>query len=213
MYLTHATSRTRAPRAAAFVAILLAVILGAGLVVPTHSAAVIPQIEVLAAAPAPAAVKPARTLSKSARILLAKVRTRGAALVTKVRYDDAFLALVNEARAKAGVKPLTVRKGLGKLAGYWTGELRSGTTGYALQHNPDLTAAVTAIYPRVRAWGENVAAFSVKYHSAKQVFAGYMASPGHRANILKASYRYIGVATACKPGSKVTCFNTMNFSR
>ncbi len=42
-------------------------------------------------------------------------------------------------------------------------------------------------------WGENVAA---GYSSANTVVAGWMGSPGHRANILNANFTSIGVAYA-----------------
>ena len=47
------------------------------------------------------------------------------------------------------------------------------------------------------AYGENVA---YGYATAEQVMAGWMASPGHRANILTCSFKEIGVGFA-QPGS------------
>ena len=47
-------------------------------------------------------------------------------------------------------------------------------------------------YP-VRNWGENVAA---GYSTPDAVVAAWMASPGHRANIVSGSFTQIGVAVA-----------------
>lgn len=135
------------------------------------------------------------------------------AVAAQPGYDAAFLTLINAARAEAGVRPLVLSAGLAEIAGYWTTEMATGGTGFALAHNPDLTAMVGALRPRPTAWGENVAYFYVEYHSAKQVFASYMGSPGHRANILNPAYRSLGVVTVCAPagGHAGTCFNTMDF--
>ena len=90
--------------------------------------------------------------------------------------------------------------------------MASGATGGALQHNPDLKAQL----PRygaasATAWAENVASWSpAGSYSAQAIFNSYMASPGHRANIMNSSYRYVGVASVANGAGGA--FNTQNFT-
>lgn len=140
-----------------------------------------------------------------------------AAATLKPGYDAAFLGMINTARGQAGLKPLALHQGLTEVADYWTGEMVAGHTGFALQHNPDLTAMVMDARPISTAWGENVAYFDADFHTAKAVFTSYMNSPGHRANILGSAYRLVGLSTACLPASAPShagsCYNTMDFAR
>lgn len=125
-------------------------------------------------------------------------------------FDSEMIKLVNQARIGAGRVPLTEARGLTSLSVWWSNELANGRTGYQLQHNPDAWEMVTRYGASNRtSWGENVAKFSPSTVPAKAVFDAYMASPGHRANILGAGYRYIGMGTMA--GGKGT-FNTMTFT-
>ena len=54
------------------------------------------------------------------------------------------------------------------------------------------TRIMNAGYP-IRAWGENVAG---GYGSAESVMATWMASPGHRANILNGTFTQVGIGLA-----------------
>jgi hypothetical protein len=58
------------------------------------------------------------------------------------------------------------------------------------------------------AWGENVASFSTAA-TASALFNAYMNSPGHRANILSTTYRYIGMGTVSGTNG---AYNTMEFT-
>jgi len=124
-------------------------------------------------------------------------------------FDAEMLSLVNGARASAGVPTLHSASGLTSLAVWWSGKMADGATGYQLEHNPNAWTMVTQYGASNRtAWAENVASFS-SGASAQAVFNAYMASPGHRANILSSKYHYIGVGTMS--GSK-GAFNTMEFT-
>ena len=57
------------------------------------------------------------------------------------------------------------------------------------------------------AWGENVAA---GYTSVPSVFDGWMASPGHKAQIL-GDYLYIGMGVSASPTG--TVYWTLDFAR
>ncbi len=130
-------------------------------------------------------------------------------------YDSRLTSLVNSARAAGGLAPLTVSGGLTNLAAYWSTAMANGKTGYSLAHNPGLNSMIGRYYPGATTWGENVALFSTGI-GADQIFQSYMASPGHRANILNAKYTHVGIVTMCLPlGSGAhagTCYNTMNFA-
>jgi uncharacterized protein YkwD len=49
-------------------------------------------------------------------------------------------------------------------------------------------------------WGENIA---VSYLSPKAVVAGWLASPGHRANIENPAYTVTGVGVAASPSGRL----------
>jgi uncharacterized protein YkwD len=57
-------------------------------------------------------------------------------------------------------------------------------------------------------WGENIAA---GYSTPESVVAGWMASSGHRANILNAGYRDLGVGIVQKSGSRYGYYWVQDF--
>lgn len=125
-------------------------------------------------------------------------------------FDAQLIALINTARVAAGVPRLVESTGLTRLSVLWSTKLQSGTTGYQLQHNPNAWTMVTTYGAANRqSWGENVAWSSSTATSAQQIFTAYMNSPGHRANILSAGYRFIGMGTV--PGAH-GLFNTTEFT-
>jgi uncharacterized protein YkwD len=125
-------------------------------------------------------------------------------------FDTQMIALVNNARISAKLPALVEAKGLTALSVWWSTQMQSGKTSYALKHNPNAWTMVTTYgASNRRTWGENVAWSSSTSTSAQQLFTAYMNSAGHRANILSKSYRYIGVGTV--PGAH-GMFNTVEFS-
>ncbi len=128
------------------------------------------------------------------------------------QFDQQLLGLLNGARAGAGASPLTAAPGLRSLALRWSDSMASGATGGVLQHNPDYQAQLSSYgAASATAWAENVASWSpAGSYSAQAIFNGYMASPGHRANILNPSYRYVGVASVAN--SAGGAFNTQDFT-
>lgn len=106
-------------------------------------------------------------------------------------YEARVLQLVNVERARYGLAPLTYNRQLdqaseahnshmaavGQMAHDGIGD---GTPGSRIQ--------ATGFN---RSWGENVATGQL---TPEQVVAEWMASPGHRRNILDAEYRQLGVA-------------------
>lgn len=118
---------------------------------------------------------------------------------------------------EAEIVPLTNRDrlagGLGALAR--NGCLDAAASGYAeqlarsgvLAHNPGAGAAVTDCRPGAT-WGDNIG--SAGPCDAALLEASWMASPGHRRNILTGSFQLIGVG-AWTDGSG-TCWAQVLFS-
>ncbi|GAA3749528.1 CAP domain-containing protein [Salinactinospora qingdaonensis] len=99
--------------------------------------------------------------------------------------------LANTERADAGCEPLRVDRQLTKAAEVHSEDM--ATRRYMAHESPEGEGpAERAEDAGYEAWsGENVAA---GYRSAEAVMAGWMDSPGHRANILNCDNRAVGVA-------------------
>ncbi|MBU5435328.1 CAP domain-containing protein [Pseudoflavonifractor sp. MSJ-37] len=115
---------------------------------------------------------------------------------TPAAPDEAFTAevlrLVNEARAAEGLSALTTRDDLTAVAQLRAEEL----TEHYSHTRPDGTSCFTALDEAgisCRTFGENIAA---GYTTPAAVVDGWMNSPGHYANIMNASFRYLGVGYA-----------------
>lgn len=124
-----------------------------------------------------------------------------APLAAQYRYDYAFevLRLVNQERAKEGKAPLTMDKSLLDSA-----MLRAVETSALFSHTrPTGEDCFTA---NEKMYGENIA---INW-SPENVMTSWMNSPGHRANILNASYKSIGIGVVCVDGTYywVQCFGS-----
>jgi hypothetical protein len=98
---------------------------------------------------------------------------------------SSLVAVTNQARAAAGIAPLQVS---GDLTAAATRQAHNMAASDLLYHTPGLGSAVCC-------WvvlGENVGEGS----SAGQLQAAFMASPDHRANILRTSFTQIGIGYA-----------------
>ncbi|MFI9253907.1 CAP domain-containing protein [Streptomyces sp. NPDC053069] len=109
-----------------------------------------------------------------------------------------IVQLVNAERAKAGCRPLTLNTALTKAAQDHSADMAAHQN---MSHTGSDGSApgdrITAAGYDWSAYGENVA---YGYSTADEVMAGWMSSPGHRANILNCSFQQIGVGLA-QPGS------------
>ncbi|WP_316763985.1 CAP domain-containing protein [Streptomyces herbicida] len=102
--------------------------------------------------------------------------------------------LVNAERAKVGCSALTLNATLSKAA-------QAHSDDMAAHQNMSHTGSdgsspgdrITRAGYAWSAYGENVA---YGYSTPEQVMAGWMASPGHKANILNCSFKEIGVGLA-----------------
>ncbi|WP_407071613.1 CAP domain-containing protein [Streptomyces sp. BK239] len=139
--------------------------------------------------PAPAA-PPAAAPSAAAPGASAAAPASGA--VAKV------VSLVNGERGKAGCSPLTVNAKLTKAAQDHSADMASHRNmSHTGSDGSDPGARITRAGYAWSTYGENVA---YGYSTPEQVMAGWMASPGHKRNILNCAFKEIGVGLA-QPGS------------
>ena len=134
----------------------------------------------------------------------AQAASDGASPYSASSYADRLLALVNDVRQLHGEEPLALVAGTTAVAADWTQHLASA---HELSHNPRL-AHQLALHGSRRwlVYGENVGVGSAD--DPDGLFAAYMNSPEHRANILGRDYRYVGVAVEIT-GSRA--WNTFDF--
>lgn len=106
-------------------------------------------------------------------------------------YEQEVIRLVNVERAKAGLKALTEDWELSRVARYKSQDMHD--LRYFSHTSPTYGSPfdmMKAFGIRYRTAGENIA---MGYRTPAAVVQGWMNSPGHRANILNASYTKIGV--------------------
>ena len=87
------------------------------------------------------------------------------------------LNLMNRERRSAGLPPLAMVTGAREVARSWSGVMAGENL---LRHNPDFGSILRPLFPAFRRFGENVGVGS----SAAQLHSAFMASPGHRANVM-----------------------------
>jgi uncharacterized protein YkwD len=103
-------------------------------------------------------------------------------------------ALANSARASAGLAPLaTDGRLVTAAANHSSDQAASGRMSHTGSNGSSPGDRVAAAGFPAGTWAENVAAGQP---SAQAVFDAWMASPGHRANILHGGLTHIGVAMA-----------------
>jgi uncharacterized protein YkwD len=102
--------------------------------------------------------------------------------------------LVNAERIKAGCSPLTVNATLTKAAQSHSDDMAAhGTMSHTGSDGSSPGDRLTRAGYVWSSYGENVA---YGYATPEQVMAGWMSSPGHKANILNCSFKEIGVGLA-----------------
>lgn len=111
--------------------------------------------------------------------------------------------LTNTERQKAGLAPLTLSDQLQASAAAYSQVLaESGCFAHTCGPVPNFAERdARAGYTGWTNVGENIAA---GYSSPEDVVAGWMASPGHRANILSPDYTEIGIGVASGSGAMGT---------
>jgi uncharacterized protein YkwD len=110
------------------------------------------------------------------------------------RFDRAIVREVNAARAYVGQRPVVLTARLQRLAKHHTLDMLRRNS---FSHDGDGTTFSTRIRQRVHynRVGETLALMP-RHVSARRVVRAWLRSPGHRAVLLDASFRRIGVAGA-----------------
>ena len=106
-------------------------------------------------------------------------------------YESEVIRLVNEVRRENGLKALTANWELSRVARYKSQDMLN--KGYFSHTSPTYGTPfqmIKAFGLSFRTAGENIAR---GYPTPQAVVNGWMNSSGHRANILNASYKQIGV--------------------
>jgi len=107
---------------------------------------------------------------------------------------QALLALTNQARAAAGLAPLTWSAGIATMAQNWSQSMAGDATVCAippLAHNPSYKDQTPGSWTTV---GENVGC--AEPASATVIFNAWMGSDGHRTNLLRPEFTHIGIGWA-----------------
>ena len=109
-------------------------------------------------------------------------------------FTDQIRVAVNVERTRRGLAPLTAQPCLYEVAGEWALHM-TATNRMFHRSDADLGARLArcAAGATYGGGGENVA---MGYPDGNAAMAGWMASPGHRANILSSAYTHIGIGVA-----------------
>ena len=103
--------------------------------------------------------------------------------------EAGFLSSLNSQRAAGGLGPLALNGSMTAAADSWA---LSMATGSFLAHAGDIISGTPSGWTKV---GENVG----RGQSVTSLTSAFMNSPGHRANIMDASYTHIGIAVYTHP--------------
>jgi hypothetical protein len=104
---------------------------------------------------------------------------------------DTLHSLVNQARAANGLGALSRNGAMDAVAVNWANQL---VANGALSHNPSYSAQIPG------GWGSAAENVAQGYSSASSMHDGWMASSGHRANIL-GNYTAVGIAFVAAGGT------------
>ncbi|MFF3891518.1 CAP domain-containing protein [Streptomyces sp. NPDC001914] len=149
-----------------------------------------------AAAPKPTAALPSTTTAApkppTTTAPAAGTATPASAAVARV------VALVNSERAKVGCSPVNLNAKLSQAAQAHSADMAShNTMSHTGSDGSDPGQRITRAGYIWSTYGENVA---YGYSTPEQVIAGWMASAGHKRNILDCGFKEIGVGVA-QPGN------------
>ena len=113
-----------------------------------------------------------------------------------LQYEAEVIRLVNDIRKQNGLTPLTANWELSRVARYKSQDMVDNR--YFAHSSPTYGTPfemMRAFSLSFRTAGENIA---YGYATPQKVVDGWMNSSGHRANILNASYKQIGVGYVAK---------------
>jgi uncharacterized protein YkwD len=113
--------------------------------------------------------------------------------------ETRMLGRLNDVRIRHGLTPLRVSAALSTAAQQHTRDMaRHGFCGHESANGASFSRRVSRFYGRSSRWrrwsaGENVLCHKKRVTAARAV-STWLASPGHRANVLSSQWREVGVA-------------------
>ena len=108
---------------------------------------------------------------------------------TLTQNERSLLAAVNGVRSSHGLRPLQVDGALVRAARAYSGTMiRTNRVTHG-----DMGARLARHGVRGPRYGENLAWAVGSSAAARRIVASWMASPGHRANLLRPGWRRIGI--------------------
>ena len=120
-------------------------------------------------------------------------------------FDSRLLYDINHARTVRGIRALSLVAGTTDVAHGWSCHMAGASW---LSHNSRLGTVLESHGSYFwTTYGENVGVTS-STAGADSLFRAYMNSPGHRANILDRTFRFVGVWTKGSGGRR---WNTIDF--
>lgn len=135
-------------------------------------------------------------------LLVAPAGTAGAQAAPETS-ESQFLQKLNAERCAAGLAPMALHAGLSDDARRWSATM----SGAGSLHHSSTIGADTAVHlPDWRSAGENVG----RGWSADSLHAAFMASPGHRANVL-GDFNAVGIGVVVDGGGRT--WVTVRFAR
>src|SRR4051794_12252235 len=143
-------------------------------------------------------------------VLMFAASANAAATTTLTQAESSLLTAMNEVRQANGLQPLQADMRLERAARRHSSHmLRTGTFAHGAFSSRIRGTGVHA--PRV---GENLAWGQGSLGVARTIVGMWLASPEHRANLLHAGYRIVGVGAlrGCFDGRRHTLMVTTDFA-
>ena len=100
--------------------------------------------------------------------------------------------LVNEYRAKNGLKPVRLDPAVSRESQYWSDHLNKWHACWFLHHDSNYHGRMKAAFPG-RRFRENAACSGFEEGGAKYILQKWINSTGHRQNMLTPEWKTIGV--------------------
>jgi uncharacterized protein YkwD len=149
--------------------------------------------------------------------------TTGSNLTRETSLEQLLLREINHVRATHGLGTLASSTALSRAAnGHSTSMARLGFFAHESRNGTPFWQRVKRYYfSTTRSWtvGENLAMFGGVAPDAQSIVNAWMASPAHRANLLRETYRDAGIAIVHHPtaggvfGGQSTWVVTLDFGR
>lgn len=142
--------------------------------------------------------------------------------IQRVRLVDRILVKhINQARTKRGLHAVIRSSDVSRTARPWARRLADPLMANRLAHDPGYFADIQRSCSGARGGAENVAYRQGRLqtdrkwtlrHAGRRLFRSYMASPGHRANILRPEATHVGSMSMLR-GSRGSLAYVSNVTR